>query len=330
MPVLRKWMALAAAAVLAMAASRGAWSQQAWRPEKAVEFIVPTAPGGFNDQVMRLVQKILHDEKLLTVPGVIMNRPGGNQTLAAAYVTQRAGDAHYLMYTPPPIFTNQLAGISSQHYTDFTPLVLLLVEHTVVTVRANSPIRNMRDLVDRLRADPESISFGIVARGGPNHLAVSQAVKAGGFEPRRLKAVVFKTNAESITATIGGHIQAVASSASAALPQLLAGNTRVIAIAAPQRAGGALANVPTLREQGIDANGLPNWRSIFGPRGLTPAQIAFWEEALARTVATAEWRKLLEENSLAPQFLRHREFLRYLEGEYHTTKALMTELGLVK
>lgn len=318
------------AAIVGALAACMANAQTAWRPDKAVEIVLPTAPGGFNDQIARLIHKVVQDEKLLAVPMVIMNRPGGNQTLAPTYLSQRAGDGNYLLYTTPTIITNQLAGITPLHYTEFSPLALLLVEHTVISVSANSPLKTMRDLIDRLKADPESIAFGTVSRGGPNHLSLSQAAKAAGIDARKLKLVVFKTNAESITAVIGGHLQASVTSASAALPQAQAGNIRMLGIAGPRRMAGALAAVATLREQGIDADGLPNWRGIFGAKGLTPAQIAFWEEALARTVASADWKKLLDDSNLASQFLRNREFMKYLEGEYATTRALMTDLGLVK
>lgn len=317
-------------AALAAQFATEARSQSAWRPEKAVEIILPTGAGGINDQMARLAQKILQDEKLVTTPILIMNKPSGNQVLAVVYLNQHAADPHYLLYSTPTVFTNQLAGISPQHYTDLTPIALLFVEHTVITVRMDSPIKNMRNLVDRLKADPESIAFGLSSRGGPNHLALSQAVKSAGIDPRKLKAAVFKTNAESMTALVGGHLQAVVSSVSAAFAQVEAGNARMLAVTAPQRMTGALANVPTLREQGIDATGVANWRAIFGPKGLTPAQIAFWEEVLARVVAKDEWKKPLDENNLARHFLRSRDFANYLEGEYNVTKAVMTDLGLAR
>ena len=319
------WIAALAAQIPA-----SAWSQPAWRPDKAVEIILPTAAGGINDQVARVMQKILQDEKLVSVPVVPINKAGGNQVLAIAYLNQRAADPHYLLYSTPTPFTNELAGITTQRYTDLAPIALLFVEHTVITVRSDSPIKNMRDLVDRLKADPESIAFGLGARGGVNHLALSQAVKFAGIDPRKLKAVIFKTNAESMMAMLGGHVQVVGSSVSAAFAQAQAGNIRILGVAAPQRITGAMAHVPTLREQGIDVNGVSNWRALFGAKGLAPAQIAFWEEALARTVATNEWRKLVEENNLTPKFLRSRDCAVYLEGEYAATKAVMTDLGLVK
>lgn len=323
------WMLAVAAWSLALSAT-AAWGQSAWHPEKAVEIIVPTAAGGTNDQMARLMQKILQDQKLVSQPIVVMNKAGGNQTLAVLYLNQHPLDPHYLLYATATIFTNQLAGLSKVHYSDLTPLALFLVDHSVITVKADSPLKSMRDLVERLKADPESIAFGMVSRGGPNHLALSQAVRSAGLDPKKMKVVVFKTNAESMTATIGGHIHAVVSSVSAALPQVQAGNTRMLAIAAPQRQSGAIANVPTLREQGIDANGIANWRAVFGVKGLSPVQVAYWDSALARMAEAEDWKAQLAANNLAGHFLRSRDFARYLDLEYKNTRISMTDLGLVK
>jgi len=305
-------------------------AQGGWRPEKAVEIIVPTAPGGINDQITRLMQKVLQEEKLLTVPVVIMNKAGGNQSLAVVYLTQKAPDPHYLLYATATVFTNQLAGLTPLGYTDLTPLACLVVDYSVITVAADSPVKTMRDLVERLKADPGALSFGMVSRGGPNHLALSQAVRSAGIDPRKLKTVVFKTNAESHMAVVGGHIQAVVSSVSAALPQVQAGHTRMLAIATSQRVAGSLAAVPTMREQGIDATGISNWRAIFGAKGMTPAQASFWDNALARMAASEDWNRELDGTNMSRLFLRGKEFAKYLDEEYAATKSVMTDLGLIK
>jgi putative tricarboxylic transport membrane protein len=200
----------------------------------------------------------------------------------------------------------------------------------VVTVKADSPMKTMRDMVERLKKDADSISFGVVARGGPNHLAVAQAMRSAGVDPKKLKLVVFKTNAESVMAVIGGHVHAMVSSVSAALPQVQAGNARMLAVAAPQRVGGSLANLPTMREQGIVATGISNWRVIFGAKGITPAQVTFWEDALAKVVTAPGWKQQLADNNLESKFTRGRELPKWLDNEYAATRAVMTDLGLIK
>ena len=316
-------------AALASASMTSAQAQPAGKPDKVIEIITSSAAGGSNDQIARVAQNILQGNKLLPTPMNVANKPGGNQTLAVVYLMQHPADAHFHLLANPTLFTNYLSGVTALSHNDLTPIALLLEEHTVISVPANSPIRSMQDLMARLRADPESVAVGIVSRGGPNHLALSQAIKAGGADPRRVRAAVFKTNTESMTAMAGGHLQLVASSVSSAMAQVQAGNARILAIASQRRLGGILANVPTFKEQGIDS-WVANWRAVFGAKGITPAQIAYWEEALAKMAATDEWKKQLEQHHWSGQFLRNRELSKYLQGEFATTRAIMSELGLDK
>src|SRR5688572_23795397 len=125
-----------------------------WRPEKPVEIVVPTAAAGINDQLSRLMQRVLTEQKIIGVPAVVMNKPGGNQSLAVVYMSQHANDPHYLFYSTATLFTNQLAGLTELGYKDLTPVALLVEDYSVITVAANSPIRSLKDLVDRLKADP--------------------------------------------------------------------------------------------------------------------------------------------------------------------------------
>jgi putative tricarboxylic transport membrane protein len=317
--------ALAATSWAGMAAG-----QTAWRPDKPVEIVVPTGAGGNNDKMARLIQRILQDQKLVSVPLLVMNRPGGNQYLGFVYLNQRAGDAHYFIYSTPTIFSNELNGVTSQRYTEWTALALLVVENTVLTVSAASPLKNVRDLMQRLKADPESLSFAMPARGGVPHLTLASAVRAGGADARKLKIVVFKTNGESVTALAGGHVDVMVSSVSSALGVVKAGNARMLGLAAPQRMRGYASSVPTLKEEGIDSVGVTAWRGVFGPKGLTAPQIAFWDDAFAKLVDSVEWKKQLEENDLDSRYLRSRDFARYLDGEYAATRTVMTELGILK
>jgi len=302
-------------------------AQTGWRPTKPVEIIVSTGAGGIADQNARTIQKIMQDEKLLPVPAVVVNKAGGNQILAVNYVKQFPADPHYFFYANPTIFTNQIAGLSPHLYTDLTPIALLLVDYTVISVRDDSPIKTMKDLIGKLRADPQSVSFGFPSRGGPNHLATAQAMRSAGIDPNKLKLVLFKTNAEANTAMLGGHIQATLSSVAAA--SLASNGTRILAVAAPKRLS-ELPNLPTMREQGIEATGIPNWRGVFGPKGITSAQIAFWEEAIAKVAANPEWKKQLSETNVEPMFLRSAEFGKWLAAEYTNTRAVMTDIGIAK
>lgn len=321
--------AAAITAGIVLAATANAAAAQSWKPEKSVEIVVSSSPGGSNDRVARTIQRIAQDLKLVPVPVTVQNRPGGNQTISRTYINQNPGDGHFLDIGNPTLIGNHITGVTQQHHKDFTPIALMVNEFTAFSVRADSPITNAKDLVEQLRKDPESISIGVSNRGGTNHLALSMLAKAGGADVKRLKVVVFKTNAEGLTALMGGHIQLVASAVGTGVGQMRGGKTRIISVSAPQRMGGVVAEVPTLREQGYDVS-LSNWRAIIGPRGLNGAQVAYWEDVLAKVVATDEWKGVLEKFYWDGNFLRSKEFSAYMDTEYKNTRTIMMELGLAK
>jgi len=96
-----------------------------------------------------------------------------------------------------------------------------------------------------------------------------------------------------------------------------------------RRLGGALASVPTLKEQGVDAV-LANWQGVFGPPKLTPAQIAYWDSVFARLVKTDEWRRDQEQNLWESEYLNAAEYARFLKTDFDQARTIFTELGLAR
>ena len=162
---------------------------QSWSPQKNVEIVVGSAPGGSNDKTGRTVEKILSEKKL--VPGTITvnNKPGGGGNISLTYVSQKTGDAHFLAVATPSLLTNHIVGQGSLNYTDFTPIASLFNDYIVFAVNPDSPIKNGRDLVERLKKDPKSISIGFAtALGSHNHIGAGLLMKAIGGEVASLDA----------------------------------------------------------------------------------------------------------------------------------------------
>ena len=184
-------------------------------------------------------------------------------------------------------------------------------------------------MIERLKADPRSVTTGYAAVGGGNHLAAILLHKAIGGRTADLKGVSYKGAAEAITNLLGGHIDLTATSAGSVMPHVAVGKLRVVAVAAPRRLGSALADVPTWKEQGADVvYGL--WRLAIGPKGMSAAQTAFWEDTLRNATQTAEWKSDMEQNFWSDEFVLGEEFRKTLPQEYATTKALFVDLGLAK
>ena len=301
-----------------------------WKPERNIEIIVGTGPGGGQDKTARTVQHLLTDKRFIEAPVTVVNKPGGGGAVGWAYLNQHAGDPHYAVIGTTTLLTSQIIGRSPVGFTDITPLAMLLSESVALSVRQESPLLTGKDLVERLKKDASSVSASIGSSvGGPNHIAFALIAKAAGGDVKKLKTVVFQGGGEAIAATLGGHVDLISSAANNVIPHLAAGKMRVLGIAAPQRVGGAFAKVPTWKEQGIDVQ-ITNWRMLAGPKGLTAAQIAYWDGALAKLVKTDEWKKDLDNNVFENTYMNSDETRRYLKAQYDQFHAALSEVGLAK
>lgn len=326
----RRANAIAVSVLIAAALAPSAYAQSAWKPDRNVEIIVNTAPGSGQDTTARTVQKILQERKLVESPLTVMNKPGGGGALAYTYLNQQPGNGHYVAIASKSLLTNHIMGRNPITHTDVTPLAILFGEYISVAVKADSEIRSGKDLIERMKKDPSAYSFGVAtSMGNPNHQGVAMALKEAGVDVKRMKVVVFQSGGNAITALLGGHVGVVPGSVGLMRPHVEAGNVRLIAIAAPQRLPGLFAQTPTWREQGANAI-VSNWRGLIGPRGMTPAQTAYWDGALKGLTATDEWKKDLERNYWADDYMASAETRKYMENEYAQLKAFLVALELAK
>ena len=314
----------------ALAAVGASVHAQGWSPQRNVEIVVGSAPGGSNDKTARQVERILVQNKLVSVPITVVNRPGGGSSIAFTFVSQRPGDAHTLLVGTTALLTNHITGRSKLRHTDFTPIASLFNDYVVFAVNAESKIKDGKDLIARLKSDPQSIAIGFAtALGSHNHIAAGLLMKAVGGNVRNLKVVAYKGSSEAITNLLGGHIDLVTTAGGNAAGHVAAGRMRVVGVAAPRRFGGALANVPTWKEQGVDLV-YGGFRGIVGPKGLTPEQVAFWEGALRKASETPEWQEGLKKNYWSNDFLTGKDFAKDLDDTYAAMKSVLVDLGLAK
>lgn len=305
------------------------WAQ-GWTPQKNVEIVVGSAPGGSNDKTARTVERMLALNKLIPSTVTVVNKPGGGGNIMLNYMIQHTADAHYLMVGTPTILTSNIMGNSPLNYTDLTPIASMLNDYVVFAVNANSSIKTGKDLSERLKKDPKSIAIGFATTlGSHNHIAAGLLMKAIGGEARALKVVAFKGSAEAITNLLGGHIDLVTTAAGNVSAHVASGKLRVVGIAANQRFAGAFAQIPTWKEQGVNLV-FGGWRAIMGPKGLTPAQVSYWEGVMRKVTESADWKNDLEKNFWSDDFAGSEQFKKDLAQDYASMKSVLVEIGLAK
>lgn len=300
-----------------------------WTPTRTVEIISSTGVGGAQDRVARNIQAIVQNGKLSPLPMIVVNKPGGSGAVSVAYLNRTIGDGHSLLVASALMLSSHIMGRASFNYTDMSPIAQLFHEYAVLVVRNESPIKNGGDFIGMLKSAPDSISIGVTVLGTAHHISIARAAKAAGIDPKRLKMVTFKSGTDAMVATMGGHVDATVSSASNILSGVESGTLRALAISAPQRLSGRMAKVATWRELGLDSVST-NFRMIFGPRGMSNVQVAYWDQIFSKVVASDTWAKEMEANAWVGGYLDSKKAKQVLAEEYGALKIALSELGMAK
>ena len=318
---------LAAALAAALALSMTPSAQAQWKPERIPELIVSVAPGGNQDITARTIQSIWQERKILS-PVNVINKPGGGGAIAYTQMSQRAKDPSQLLILAPTMMTSRIMGVGQFTHRDFTPIAMLFNEYIFTVVRTESPLKTGADLIQRLKAAPDSLSVGVAtAVGNHIHMGIALPMKAAGVDIKKMKVVAFKSSGESLTAVLGGHIDVAAATFAAVLPHVTAGRLRILGVSAPQRMGGALATIPTWKEQGIDMT-YASWRVAVAGKALSGEQLDFWDNMFRQVTASDEWKKDLDDNYLQNAYLDRVKTRQFLEDQNKKMAVVLKGLGL--
>jgi putative tricarboxylic transport membrane protein len=302
---------------------------QPWKPTKPVELVVGSSPGGSPDVMARLVQRIFQNGNLVP-SSTVVNKPGAANTIGWAYLNQHAGDGHYIATFSPALIGNRIMGTTQLDYTDFTPLNILAREFVVIAVKGDSLITSLKDLTARLRKDPQAVSFAFAtARGNHNHVVMSMYLKSIGVDPKVAKAVVYSGGGEGQAALFGGHIDVYMASPRSMMAPHKEGRARILGISSGQRQSGDLSIIPTLKEQGYDAEFF-TWRGFMGPKGMKAPEIAYWDAVFDKLAQTPDWKKDTEEQFWNADYLLSAKTKEHLDRENGVMKTILTDLGLAK
>lgn len=306
-----------------------ACAQETWTPTRPVTLIAPNAAGGNSDRMAREMQRVLQMKRIVDVPIIVVNRPGGNGTIALNQLLTYPGDGHLLMIGTSGLLSNHIAGLTPHSYVDLTTLALMVEDYYGINVRTASPVQSAREMLERLKKAPDALAIGTAGTTGSNFTSLVAGLKRGGVDSKRLKLVSFAGGGQSTLALLGGHIDILSTGLSNMAEHLQSGKMRLLVISAPRQRGGLFANVPTWKENGVDMTA-STWRTVMAPKELKPAQIAYWEGVFRKLVQTEDWKKEVAENHWENTYLPASEARKRLDHEYAETKQILAELGMIK
>ncbi|WP_445263692.1 Bug family tripartite tricarboxylate transporter substrate binding protein [Ramlibacter sp. PS3R-8] len=252
-------LAIAVSAVTALAAY----------PEKTVTLVVPFPPGGSTDAIARVIGQKLQEK--LGQSFIVDNKAGATGTIGAAFVKRAPADGYTLFVSslgPFVIAPHLIKGVQYDALKDLDPITVAVQAPNVLVVPANSPYKNVAEMLDGLKKNPGKVSFASSGNGSSDHLSAElfwQQTNTTGLH------IPYKGGGPAINDLLGGQVDSAFVNINSIIQHIKAGKVRALAISSEKR-NPLLPDVPTLQEQGVKGAEVQSWQAVAGPKGL-PADV---------------------------------------------------------
>ena len=292
-----------------------------------LKIIAPAGPGGGWDSASRSLQQVMLSTKVAKNVQVI-NVPGAGGTVGLAqFVNGAKGDGKQVMTMGITMLGAVLTNRSRVTLDSVTPIARITADPLVIVVPANSPHKSIKDLAAALKADTARVVWAGGSAGGADHILAGMVARSAGGDVRKLNYVPFSGGGEALAEMLGGRVTAGVSGYNEFESMIKTGKLRALAIASGQRIAGV--NVPTLKEQGLDAE-LVNWRGIVAGPGITPQQRAALSAAVEKAVKSPEWAKILKVRGWEDAYLPADQFAAFMKADQVRVKEVLVSIGLAK
>jgi putative tricarboxylic transport membrane protein len=318
---------VAGAAMLALALAPATASSQGKQPDGQLEISVGTSPGGTPDVIMRTVAKIMTEEKIIDVPIVVQNRPGGAGSVNYNYVLGRPGEGSILLTLNQSSFTTPMMQGTPSIMDQIVPVANIVQSELVFLVQPDAPYTTLTEFMAAAKAKPRELRIAGAQAGGTDHLATALLQKAGGVE---ITYVPFDGGSVAVSNFLGRNVEGVFSTLEEGLPLIQSNRAKPLAILSEERrAEDGYKDVPTAKEQGFDVVFGQSWGAALPPN--TDPQIAvWWEDKLRKVVETKTWQ-----DGVAAKFQRSEFYGLDRIKNYHASLnelygLLMKDVGLAK
>jgi tripartite-type tricarboxylate transporter receptor subunit TctC len=302
-----KYLGLIAFAAIAVA-SASAQEDSSKYPTRPIHIIVGFTAGGGNDIIARIFGQKLSER--LGQPVIIENKPGGGAIVATEYVAKSAPDGYTLLVGASGMAINPAvyAKLPYDSVRDFVAVSELASFPLILIVNPSSPIKSVAELVAYAKANPDKTNY---SSSSASFQLVTELFKQRTGAP--MQVIPYKGANDSVMAVIAGQVTATIADAGPALTQVLGGQARALAVAAPKRME-ELPDVPTLKETGADVDAVL-WSGLFAPKDTPPGIVKKLESEIMRIARLADVTARLKPLGILPVGNSSEEFGRILASD---------------
>ncbi len=293
-------------------------------PDKPITVINPWTPGGPADTVARPIMDKLSQRLGKAI--IIENRPGANGVIGAAYVARAAPDGYTLLFSHVGPITISPATQKDMPYDslrDFAPITQIVSAATVLLVRPDLPIHNLKELIDYARAHPGKLSYGSVGPGSTTHLAGEILAHMADV---KLLHVPYKGAAPVVTDLLSGQISMAFLNIAGAMPYIKSGQLRPIGVSTLKRST-LLPDLPAIAQTypGFEVN---SWYGLMAPAGTPKPIVDRLQTEIAEILKMPDIVKLLSFNGLAPEGTTPEVYTQQIRKDLDRWQAVVKQAGL--
>ena len=306
----------------------------AWEPSKPVEFVVPAGTGGGADQMARFIQGVVAKNNLMKQPIIVVNKSGGAGAEGFLDVKGDKGNPHKIVITLSNLFTTPLATGVPFNWRDLTPVQMLALDQFVLWVNAESPHKTAKEFIDAAKASPpNTVKMGGTGSKQEDQIITVMVEKAAG---KKFTYIPFKGGGDVAVQLVGNHITSTVNNPIEAESHWRAGKLRALCVfdKAPMpyktklTATQAWADIPTCASAGLPVDYLM-LRGIFMPPGVTPDQVKFYTNLIAKVRALPEWKDFMDKGAFNPTALSGQPFFDWLGQNEQMHRTLMKDAGFL-
>lgn len=292
-----------------------------------LRIMAPATPGGGYDQTARALQQVITEAGLS--PNVqVFNVPGAGGTLGLVQLaTQSRGDGGTLMVTANVMIGAILTNKPDVTLLDTKPVSRLTSEYEAIVVPADSPIKNIGELIEKLKANPGAVSWGGGSAGGTDHMTAALMAKASGVDPKKVNYIAFSGGGEALASILGGSVTVGINTLSEFKDQIESGALRLLATTGTERAKGF--DAPTLKESGLDVD-TQTWRMVAAAPGVSDEDYAKLNACVAKAISTDAWKKSLASHNWTESVLTGNDLTAFVQSETDTMSSVLHEIGFIQ
>jgi len=320
-----RWKHLAGIAAVVIGAAAMPPSALAAFPDKPIKIVVPFAPGGGTDMVARGIGQPMAE--MLGQPVIIENKPGGGTLIGTDQVARSAPDGYTLVMATLAHVVNPSIHPKMPYSNDaFAGVMLVGRSPNVLVVRAESPYKSVKDVLDAARANPGKLTYASQGAGTSAHLAGELFKSLAKVD---IVHIPYRGAGPAINDLMGGQVDIMFATAASVGTSIEGGRLRPLAVTTAQRSPApVLAKVPTIAESGVPGYVADSWYGLFAPAGTPPAVLAKLNAAATRAVQTEAFRKRVENEGLVISAGTPEDFDKYAKQEEERWRKVVKAAGI--